>query len=184
MKRRYFGVNISMKIWDRVLIKLGVKKRVDYNSVEYQRSRGAQIGEDVTLIDCKIDDTFQYLLSIGNHVTITGARILTHDASTKRALGVTKCGRVEIGDYVFIGNGAIILPNTKIGNKVIVGAGAVVTKHIPDNSVVVGNPCRIIYTYDEYIERMSKKFAGGGGIFQVPERIISGGKGTTISYAY
>lgn len=159
-----------MKIWERVLIKLGIKERTDYNSVEYQRSRGAKIGEDVVLIDCKIDDLFQYLLTIGNHVTITGATILTHDASTKRALGVTKCGKVEIGNEVFIGNGAIVLPNTRIGSKVIVGAGTIVSRDIPDNSVVVGNPCRVVCSYDEYVSKMDIKFSiEGGGYLKYPE---------------
>lgn len=160
-----------MTFFERVLIKLGLKKRVNCNSVEYQRSRGAQIGEDVVLIDSKIDDDFQYLISIGNHVTITGARILAHDASTKRALGFTKCGRVDIGNNVFVGNGAIILPNTKIGSKVVVGAGAVVAKNVPDNSVVIGNPCRIICTYDEYIARMKEIFSCGGGYNKYPSNL-------------
>ena len=152
-----------MNVIYRILTKIGIKKRINYNSVEYQRSRGAKIGEDVELINSLIDDQFQYLLTIGNHVTITGARILTHDASTKRALGYTKCGRVEIGDNVFIGNGAIILPNTKIGNNVIVGAGAVVAKCIPDNSVVIGNPCKVICTYDEYVKKANGQFSVCGG---------------------
>ena len=58
-------------------------------------------------------------------------------------------GRIEIGDDVFVGANAVILPNVKIGNRVIVGAGAIVTKDIPDNSVVVGNPARVVCTYDE-----------------------------------
>lgn len=106
-----------MNLINRVLVKLGLKKGIDYNCVEYQRSKGAKIGEDVVLINCRIDDQFQYLLSIGNYVTITGATILTHDASTKRALGFMKCGRIDIGDNVFIGDGSVILPNTKIGNR-------------------------------------------------------------------
>ena len=133
--------------------------KINYNSVEYQRSRGANIGEDVNLINCIIDDTFQYLLTIGDHVTITGATILTHDASTKRFLGYTKIGRVEIGDNCFIGNGAIILPNTKIGNKVIIGAGTVVAKDIPDNSVVIGNPCFILCSYEDYMSRMKTELS-------------------------
>ncbi len=152
-----------MKLINRILIKLGLKDRINYNSVEYQRSRGAKIGEDVILIDSRIDDQFQYLLSIGNHVTITGATILTHDASTKRSLGFTKCGRVDIGDDVFIGIGAIILPNTQIGSKVIIGAGTVVGRNIPDNSVVIGNPCKIVSSYDDYISRMKENFESPGG---------------------
>lgn len=42
----------------------------------------------------------------------------------------------------------------KIGNNVIIGAGTVVTKDIPDNSVVVGNPCKIVGSYDSYMNRM------------------------------
>jgi maltose O-acetyltransferase len=51
---------------------------------------------------------------------------------------------VTIGDNVWIGGGAIILPGVEIGNSVVIGAGSVVTKSIPDNVVAVGNPCRII----------------------------------------
>ena len=59
---------------------------------------------------------------------------------------------------MFTGADAIILPNVKIGSCVIVGAGTVVTKDIPDNSIVVGNPARIISTYDEYVEKSKALF--------------------------
>ena len=49
-----------------------------------------------------------------------------------------------IGDKCIIGGRAIILPGVKIGNEVCVGAGAVVTKDIPNNCMVVGNPAKII----------------------------------------
>jgi acetyltransferase-like isoleucine patch superfamily enzyme len=51
---------------------------------------------------------------------------------------------VYIGKFVWIGYGAIILSGVKIGDNAIIGAGCVVTKHVPDNAVVVGNPARII----------------------------------------
>lgn len=51
---------------------------------------------------------------------------------------------VQIGDDVWIGGGAIILPGVTIGNEVIVGAGSVVTKDVPNNVVVAGNPAKII----------------------------------------
>lgn len=56
-----------------------------------------------------------------------------------------------IGDNVKICGGAIVIGKIKIGNNVTIGAGAVVTKDVPDNSVVVGNPARIIKqnTHDE-----------------------------------
>ncbi|MDO5844977.1 MAG: sugar O-acetyltransferase [Methanocorpusculum sp.] len=51
---------------------------------------------------------------------------------------------VKIGNDVWIGGGSVILPGITIGNNVVVGAGSVVTHDIEDNSVAVGNPCRII----------------------------------------
>lgn len=51
----------------------------------------------------------------------------------------------------------IILPGVIIGNNVIIGAGAVVAKDIPDNSVAVGVPARVIKTADEYLEKIKKE---------------------------
>ncbi|MCQ8213469.1 sugar O-acetyltransferase [Cetobacterium somerae] len=56
----------------------------------------------------------------------------------------TQTAPVTIGDNVWVGGGAIILPGVTIGNNVVIGAGSVVTKDIPSNSVAFGNPCRII----------------------------------------
>ena len=54
----------------RVLVKLGIKKRIDYNSVEFLRSRGVRIGENVNLINTTIDWSHGFLVSIGNRVTL------------------------------------------------------------------------------------------------------------------
>lgn len=128
--------------------------------IEELRNKGLVIGQDVNILNCNIDYTWGWLISIGNRVTLTHTTILAHDASTNIALGKTKLGRVSIGDEVFVGY-SIILPNVKIGNRVIVGAGTVVSKDIPDNAVVVGNPMRIIGTYDEYIEKHRKNMENG-----------------------
>ncbi|MDE5843470.1 MAG: sugar O-acetyltransferase [Muribaculaceae bacterium] len=55
---------------------------------------------------------------------------------------------VNIGDNVWIGGSATILPGVTIGDNVVVGAGAVVTKDIPSNVVIGGNPARIIKRLD------------------------------------
>jgi maltose O-acetyltransferase len=56
---------------------------------------------------------------------------------------------VEIGDNVWVGGNAIICPNVKIGNNAVIGAGAVVTKDVPNNALVVGNPAKIMKFIDQ-----------------------------------
>jgi len=55
---------------------------------------------------------------------------------------------IAIGNDVWIGGNVSILPGVTIGNNCVIGAGSVVTKDIPDNSVAVGNPCRVIKKSD------------------------------------
>lgn len=56
----------------------------------------------------------------------------------------TQTAPVIIGNNVWIGGGAIILPGVTIGDNVVIGAGSVVTRDIPANTIAVGNPCRVI----------------------------------------
>lgn len=58
--------------------------------------------------------------------------------------GVSISGNCKLGDYTVLGTNATVLPKVTIGKNVIVGAGAVVTKDVPDNSLVVGIPGKII----------------------------------------
>jgi maltose O-acetyltransferase len=51
---------------------------------------------------------------------------------------------VTIGNNCWIGGSVTILPGIRIGNNCTIGAGSVVTSDIPDNTVAVGNPCRVI----------------------------------------
>lgn len=62
----------------------------------------------------------------------------------ERCSGVEYGKPVTIGDNVWIGGRAVILPGVNIGNNVVVAAGAVVTKDVPDNVVVAGNPAKIV----------------------------------------
>lgn len=129
------------------------------------REYGAKVGKNVVIWTNKIDLGHAFLLEIGNNVTISDARILLHDASTKIGTGYSRVGKVKIGNEVFIGADAIILPNVTIGNKVIIGAGTIVTKNIPDNSVVVGNPGKIIGTYDDYIKKNLAEIKKGSNVY-------------------
>lgn len=60
------------------------------------------------------------------------------------APGATLCGEVSVGCCSFVAAGAVILPRITIGSNVIIGAGSIVTRNVPDNVVVYGNPAKII----------------------------------------
>ncbi|MBI2277480.1 MAG: acetyltransferase [Dechloromonas sp.] len=62
------------------------------------------------------------------------------------APGATLCGCITLEDNVFVGAGATILPRIRVGANAVIGAGAVVTRDIPADSVVVGNPARPLST--------------------------------------
>lgn len=106
--------------------------------------------------------TEPWIITLGNNVHITnGVKFITHDGGTLLYrnqipdLEITK--PIIVGNDVYIGLDASILPGVTIGNNVVVGAGAVVTKDIPDNSVAVGVPARAIKTAEEYLEKLKKE---------------------------
>jgi maltose O-acetyltransferase len=99
-----------------------------------------------------IDGSFPWLVSIGDNCTITyHVIILAHDASTKRALGYSKIGEVIIGNNCFVGAGTIVLPNVHIGSNSIIGAGSVVSRDIPEGSVAMGIPAKIVRQSQDFL---------------------------------
>ncbi|MBO4642263.1 MAG: acyltransferase [Bacteroidaceae bacterium] len=87
----------------------------------------------------KLDKTNGKGITIGDESFVaSGALVLSHDFCRR------KHAETIIGKQCFIGAGSIILPGVSIGDHCIIGAGAVVTKDVPANSVVAGNPAQVI----------------------------------------
>ena len=121
---------------------------------------GATVGENTFFFDpftTKIDIKRAEHLYIGEKCKITqGVQFLCHDYSWSVLHAAYKeilpmAGKnIEIGDNVFIGWNTLVLGGVKIGSNVIVGANSVVTHDICSNSVVAGNPAKVVCSLEEY----------------------------------
>lgn len=93
---------------------------------------------------------FLEMVTIGRYVFIGPNVVFTDDPHPMGCPRYKECkGGPIIEDYVRIGANTTILPGVRIGKNSLIGAGAVVTKDVHENSVVVGNPARVIKTVDE-----------------------------------
>ncbi len=141
-----------------------IRKILEYLRGEPQHlnkliKRGLKIGKKFQRMGgVIIDPSHCYHITIGDNVTLAPrVHILAHDASFGVFTGKTRAANVSIGNDVFIGASAIVLPGVHIGSRVIIGAGSIVTKDIPDNSVAVGNPAHVICTLDAYLAKEDAK---------------------------
>jgi len=118
--------------------------RVDYGS---HLRIGARTFANFGLIALDVAD-----ITIGDDVQIgTNVQLLTptHPVDPEPRRRKWEAAKpIAIGDNVWLGSGAIVLPGVTIGENTVVGAGAVVTRDLPANVVAVGNPARIIRTLD------------------------------------
>jgi len=119
--------------------------------IRLQRSRGVKIGENCHFSPyILIDLIYPSMISIGNNVTIgSNTMIFAHYNPTANKLlkenGYPReVKKVTINDGAVIGPGSIITMGTTIGKNSIIGAGSVVSNTIPDFSVALGNPARVI----------------------------------------
>lgn len=137
MKEWLLGVWMSLVEW-------WCPKRLPEAIMFGLRMRGARIGEGCWIWSDWVPSE-PYLLEIGNRVRVSRlVRFMTHDGSAGQ--GAAVFGRISVGDDTFIGLGSLILPGTTIGKNCIIGAGSVVRGMVPDGSVVMGNPAKVVMT--------------------------------------
>lgn len=136
------------------------------NPNEFWKRAGASIGKNCEIHTKANLGSEPYLVSIGDYVRINeGVHIITHDGGVwvlrhldNKYKNIDLFKNVSIGNNVHIGTNAIIMPGVHIGNNSIIGCGAIVTKNIPDNSIAVGIPARVIETINEYVNKHKNEF--------------------------
>ncbi len=141
------------------LLQILGKKVAPLPTIEILKNRGLKVGENFFMAPgCVIDPSHCWHISIGNNVALgPQVYILAHDSIMHRFIGYGNVANVVIGDDVTIATRAIILPGVTIGNRVMIGAGAVVSHNIPENSIAVGNPARVIGSFDDYLKKHKEK---------------------------
>ena len=157
MKKKFIFVR-------RIIKKIIYKEKVDTETyINYLRKIGVTIGNNVEIFflrDTTIDITNPFLLEIGSNVSMTGpVCILCHDYSvcvTKKKYNGYILGKQKktiIGDNVFLGWGACVLPGSHIHENTIIGAYSVVSGSLEPNSVYAGNPAKRISSIDDFYKR-------------------------------
>jgi maltose O-acetyltransferase len=145
--------------------KTGVNCQFKSLSTTFQYSSNIEIHDDVQIgPHCKFDGAGVIIIGKGSVIAPEVAVYSrTHNFNNDlRAIpfdNVLEISPVVIGEYVWIGTRAIILPGVVIGDGAIVAAGAIVTKDVPYCAVVGGNPAKVIKYRDKFVfeELRSKK---------------------------
>lgn len=146
---------VSQKGYLRMYVKFLTRGGVRFNGCPDHIDRSAYF-----------DNADLSMISIGDKVVISREVILlVHDYSVTNALRSVDIptwhnngsahiiDEIKIGNNSFIGARAVLLPGTRIGDNCIIGAGSVVKGEIPDNSVVIGNPAKIVKNMEEYAQK-------------------------------
>jgi len=143
-------------------IRIGTGSTIHIGANFYQPSN-ISIGEDTMIGDHVFLDGRDKLV-IGDHVDIASQVMVYNSEHNLESDGFEATyGSVKIGDYVFIGPRAIILPGVKIGKGAVIAAGAVVTKNVSDFAIVGGIPAKVI---GERANKNPKYILGRPRLFQ------------------
>ncbi len=110
-------------------------------------AHGVKIGKGIVI---SANSTISTGVSIGNNTIINTGAIIEHESiiedNVHISSGCVIAGRVKIKEGTFVGAGSVVKDSITIGKNVIIGAGSVVLKDIPDNTVAVGTPAKVIKT--------------------------------------
>ena len=137
-----------------------IKKKAK-GSFEIAKENGMIVEEGVSVLGGVDFGSEPYLITLHRKCRITSDVVfITHDGGTwtfrdhwDQYKDVIKFGRIEVGEEAFIGIRSIIMPGVRIGKHSVVGAGSVVTRDVPDYTVVAGVPAKVICSTKEYAQK-------------------------------
>ena len=149
-------------------------KKIYYSLANYRKKKylnglinnGLRIGENVYITgNYFFDPSHCFLISIGdNCIFAPNVKLIAHDASIKLFVGYSKMGKIDIKENCFIGESVIVLPGVTVGPNAIIGSGSVVTKDVPPDSIVAGNPAKVISSIQDYVKKI-EDIKGGKRVF-------------------
>lgn len=129
------------------------------NHIGFVKKIGVNVNGDIFIYGNPINmfGTEPWCITLGNNVHITREVLfVTHDGGTllfrNEIPDLEITAPISVGNNVYIGVRSIILPGVNIGNNCIIAAGSIVTKDIPDNTVVGGSPAKFIKSTSAYLD--------------------------------
>lgn len=153
-EKRNFRRTVKMSIIKRV-------KRMLFGAFKEAKNKGMIVEEGVSIVGGANFGSEPYLIHLHKYCRISmDVMFITHDGGTwafrndnEKYKHVIKYGKIEVGEYSFVGARSTILPGVTIGSHCVVGAGSLVNKDVPDGTVVAGVPAKYICTTKEYADR-------------------------------
>lgn len=140
-------------------------KKLESNLIsidESFRQLGVKIGKNFSVTGPVSFSSEPYLITLGDDVRLSAnVNFVTHDGGMHvirkyKGIPADSFGRITVGNNVFIGMNAMVMPGVNIGDNVIIGSGSIVTKDIPSNSVACGVPAKVIESIDDYYKKNKK----------------------------
>lgn len=127
--------------------------------------QGVKFGKNCNFGNVNFGSEPNFIKIGDNFYSSSNVQFITHDGSVNvirnmysEYKNIDLFEPILIGNNVFIGFGAVILPGTEISDNVIIGSGSVVKGKIESNSVYAGVPAKFICTIDKYLEKNKEKF--------------------------
>ena len=164
---------ISTPMYMKRYIKWLKKQGVKINGTPNYISNSVYFdGSDFSMLElgdgCTISREVMFLThDYAMHTVLAGLRDCITDEAKEVLTSIDEKNKlldqrkIIIGANTFVGARASLLPGTVVGNNCIIGSGSVVKGNIPDDSIVIGNPARIIKKTSEWLENKSKYLSGG-----------------------